>query len=174
MKATTLFFILLLTTAVQANVLDSRPIYEMRGFSTDLWEMDTDYFSPPIVLVRTASTPSTHRITFNVNRYVRYCAYWENRCVQYDSQGRCVRWQQVCGRWDLQAQRVPKRIELNMRKAGLLVQDEQETFELTIDRIRPGGEGEDMVRTWLKEEKVINPVRIHRTSDYSYIIELKK
>lgn len=174
MKIATLFFALLLTTAVQANSLDSRPVYEMRGFTTDLWDMDTDYFSPPILLVRTASTPITHKVAFHVNRYARYCAYWENRCVRYDSQGRCVRWEQVCARWELRTQRVEKRINLNMRGARPLIQDEKEYFELTINRSQPHGEGEDMVRTWLREDTVIDPVSIQKLGEYSYRIETKK
>ena len=152
---------------------DNRPTYEMRGMSTDLWDGDVDYYSPPIVLVRSSATAAVHRIEFNVNRYTRFCSYWENRCTQYDNQGCCVRWERVCGRWDFQAYPVAKQIDLNLRKAAALDKDDEETFELTIRKFKPFGEGEDQVMTDIRAEKVLKPVVIRRMGDFNYSIETK-
>jgi len=156
-----------------AKADDRRPVYEMHGMYTDIWDQDVDYFSPPIALKRTASTQIVHYINFNTAHYEHYCAQWRQQCVQYDSQGRCVRWEQVCAYWDYRIERVPRRISLDMRKANPLGKDDQELYELDIRRMKPSGDGDDSVSTWLRDESVVKPVVIRRWSDYQYGIETK-
>lgn len=168
------FFIFIALIFVSINAIaDSRPNYQMRGANTDLWDMDVDYFSPPILLTRNSNTFAIHNVNFNVTEYRKFCAYWESRCVQYDQQGRCVSWERYCARWDYQTIKVPRQISINLRKATPLAANEVEVFELTINKSRPFDEGVDQVSTWLKEETVLSPVKVIKFSDYNYAIEKK-
>ena len=168
-----LIFLLSLTFSLLAVANDNRPNYEMRGMFTDIWDQDVDYYSPPILLTRTSKTAQLHRVQFDVNSYHRYCEYWENRCVEYDSHGRCIRWERVCARWGYQIEKVPKQVEINMRKASVLGQDEQELYELSIQKVKPMEEGEDRVFTFLKAVNVVKPVFVKRLGNYNYSIEVK-
>jgi hypothetical protein len=160
-------------SAPRSDTRESRPVYELRGLSTQLGDFDVNYWSLPILLVRTAAANAVHWIEFNVSLYEQYCAYFENRCVQYDNNGQCIRWERVCAQWNLREYQVGKRLDINFRNAAPLAGDQQETFELTINRQKPFDQGEDSVRTWLKEENVLKPVHIMKIGEYQYDVRIK-
>ncbi|MCC6278692.1 MAG: hypothetical protein IT289_12320 [Oligoflexia bacterium] len=164
---------LILAVGFATQVRAAGPSYEMFGGVTTLWEQDIDYFSRPILLTRTNKTAIYHRLQFNVNRYETYCAQWENRCVAYNQQGQCVSYQRVCAYWDKRVYKVEKTINLDFRKAAVLSAGDKEVYELQVQRIQPGGDGEDFVRTWIVDKTVLKPVNIRRIGDYDYYIELK-
>lgn len=153
---------------------DSRPTYTMRNMSTSLSDYDVDYFSRPLVLVRTSATSKIHWVEFNVAYYEPFCVYWDNQCVQYDNQGRCMRWERVCRQWDYRAMPSGKRIQLNFRNAPVLAAGEEETYELWITRQKPFGQGEDRVSTNMRSEKTVKPVVVRKMNEFDYDIVLKQ
>lgn len=167
-------FLVLMGTSASLHAADNRPVYEMRGIDTYLYSQDSDYYSDPIVLKRTSKTNFLHRVNFEINRFERYCARYEQRCVLYDNQGRCVRYEQYCSQYALRQWPVSKRIDLNFRNAPVLLDGETETYELAIQRMRPSDEGEDYLRTWLRPETTKVPVKAFRLDDLSYRIEIIK
>lgn len=172
MKQLCLFLISLFIILPNVNA-DPRPVYEMRGLFTDIWYGDVDYFSPPIVLVRSDKTASVHRIDYAVNRYTRYCSYWQDRCVAWDGHGRCIRWERVCVQWDYRVTKVPRRAEIDFRRTSPLSKDNTETYELQISLSKPYDQGDDQVMTWLKAESTIEPVRVRKLSEDRYVVEKK-
>ncbi|HEX4926313.1 MAG TPA: hypothetical protein VFV50_19620, partial [Bdellovibrionales bacterium] len=144
---------------------DPRASYEMRGAFTDLFDHDVDYYGFPIDLKRTSGTNGVHWVEFNVNSYRRYCVYYQEQCVKYNDKGQCVQYQKVCAQYDYYVSKVPKRIELDFRKAATLDKTQSELYELTIQRTKPFDEGEDRVNTWLNGKKTVSPVRIRKSFD---------
>ncbi len=160
--------------ALNLHATERRPTYEMRGIDTDLYPQDADYYADPILLKRTSKTNVIHRVNFDINRFEKYCVRYEQRCVLYDNQGRCVRYEQYCSQYALRAWPVSKQIDLNFRNAPALSEGEFETYELTVQRMRPSDDGEDYVRTWLYPEVTKVPVKVLRSSDLGYRIEIIK
>lgn len=158
----------------QLSFAEKRASYEMRGAYTDLWDSDVDYYGLPIELKRTNGTNNVHFVEFNVNSYRRYCLYYQEQCVKYNDKGQCIQYQKVCAQYDYYVTKVPKRIELDFRKAATLDKTQSETYELTIQRTKPFDDGEDRVNTWLSGKKTVSPVRIRKSFDYNYYIELKQ
>jgi hypothetical protein len=171
MKRTWILSFSFLLFALSANA--ANPVYTMNGFQTDIWNQDVDYFSQPITLVRNASTQFLHRVNFDVSRYEVYCAYYTSTCVQTDSQGRCTRYEQVCGRWEQREYPVQKTIELNFRKAAVLTGTQEETYELSVHRWKPSGDGEDDVMTSLREITTLQPVTVRKLNTYDYDVIAK-
>jgi hypothetical protein len=170
---TAVLAILASTLTPKTFAADSRPHYEMRSVSTEIWNRDADYYAPPIVLHRNKNTYDIHRIEFEAARYVEECVYWQQVCVAWAPNGQCIRWETQCARWDYRAYPVKKQIQIDFRSLPDPVGDQEETYELTITRSRPGTSGEDWVTTWLKDEKTLVPVKIMHWSDWDYRVSLK-
>lgn len=147
--------------------------YDLNGTSTFLWDTDVDYFAPPILINRISKTFQLHQLEFNISRYISECVSYERVCVAYDQKGNCVSWENRCVQWDQREVQVEKRIELHFRGLPDLADKEQETYEISIDRMKPIGDGEDDVSTWLKDVKTKVPVKIMKIDDFSYSIEPK-
>lgn len=165
--------LLLFVVSPNASSAESSARYQMRGATTYLSPVDTDYGVSRIELVRTASTRNLHWIEFTINSTERVCTRWEQRCVVYDNAGRCVRWEYVCVNWYDRTQPVDKRIQIDFRKASPLNESQRELFELEISRYRPWETGEDEVRTWLYDREVLQPVRVRRDGNWSYRVEVR-
>jgi len=177
MKVLSLIAMTVMLTAASFSTkaeAQSNPTYEMRGIDTYLYPQDVDYWSTPIKLVRTSETKFIHRLNFDVLTYERYCARYENRCVQYDQQGRCTRYEQVCVAYNYREYPVEKRIEIDFRNASVLTAEETEMYEINIDRQKPYDGGEDRVRTSLYADSTKAPVKILRMNDFSYRVDIKK
>ncbi len=167
----TILLVILLSCSAFAD--SKSAAYEMNGATTYLWDQDVDYFSFPIQLIRNSTTYPLHRLEFSINSYQSYCAYFETRCVATDSQGRCTQWERYCARWESQVYQVEKRLEINFVKATPLAKGQEELYEITIDRTRPVGNGEDFVRTYLRADTVMKPVIVRKHGDYDYVVEVK-
>jgi hypothetical protein len=152
---------------------DHRAHYEMQGTYTDIYPHDVDYYTNSIALHRTKNTYPNHRLEFEVLQYRQECISWERVCTAYDNRGNCVRWETRCVQWDYRTTPVTKRIELNFRGLPALADGQEEVYQIDITRIRPSGDGEDSVNTYLKEETTMAPVKITRWSDYQYSIDPK-
>ena len=148
--------------------------YTMRGTFTDLWDMDVDYYSPPLYLTRTDATANHHSVYFDVLDYQEECVAWQTVCTHYDGHGRCLNWQNQCVRWGYRTYRIQKRIDLNFSGMPALAKNESETYELQIQRTRPAGNGEDWVNTWFQAVSTKVPAIVTKWGAYQYTINEKK
>jgi hypothetical protein len=177
MKAVNMFVtsiaILLASPCAQATNHDSS--YTMMGSTTDLMPFDVEYdFQIPITLTRIKTTFPLHQIQFTVNRSFQVCVRTEMVCVARDEKGNCTQWQQQCVEWGYQTTPVQKTIELDFASLPALGDKESETYTLIINRMRPGGDGEDWVTSSFDAVQTKAPVSILRWSDFRYQIDLKK
>jgi hypothetical protein len=149
------------------------PEYDMNGTATTLWDQDTDYFSPPILLHRNSTTFDLHRIEFTILRYTSVCMQWQQVCVAWNPQGKCIAWETRCVQWGLQESPVEKRIDLNFRGIPDLAAGQAETSRLHIHRDRPFSDGEDRVSTWLESVSTVVPVKIFKVNEFDYRVDPK-
>ena len=164
-------FVLFSSLMAHAKNLESS--YQLFGSSTDIMDYDVDYNSSPISLHRVQNTFPIHNITFNVLRYVQVCLETQQVCVAQDQKGNCTAWETQCVQWGYQTAQVPRQIELDFRGLPTLGKDEEEVYEISINRVQPAGDGEDWVSTDFKGVTTKAPIKITRWSDYNYQVDLK-
>ena len=153
----------------------TRSTYTMFGSQTYLMDQDVlDGFPEPIQLVRTRDTMGDHQIIFNILRHERVCVDEQQVCVSHDAHGHCTGYETECVQWEDRTTPVQKQVELNFTALPQFPKDQEETYQLTITRTSPGGDGEDMVMTSFDAGSTVTPVKILRWSDFRYDISPKQ